>query len=249
MAISFTYGTWAESTSGTVTPAIPGSSDSSTILLLICCTRQTVAYTSMGGNWTDIVSADYSTVGSMYIAWAPGTETTDPALVADRSGNPAVAQVIRVSGVDTTSPIGNTGSQFVSTATDTTTIGPIPMPASLVSSNGAILDVGFRRMTGDSPATSVSIGSASTGITWDSVSFMSSISGSDGLGCTCGGIYTSAPTLSDETFTNGGGSALNARYGQSVELKAATGGGGGTDQPAVKRFGGVPFMACNRGVW
>lgn len=235
MSITVTNGTWAAATgtNQSVTPTIPGSSSATSILLALFVTRGASTMAETGaGTWTEIYDEQPGTAQTVAAYWAAGTETTAPTVQGTGTTNPIQGVVMRLEGADTTTPVGTIGTGFSVTVLDSGNVGPIADPTPLTSTNGVIVCLATHRFTGDTVATSSSISSNSSGGggSW--------VKGADGFVTTGNDmsssywtyIFTSAPTMADETATFSGGTASAGQVGKMLEIVAAA---ATTNIPAV----------------
>lgn len=221
MAIgTITVGTVAEATADnpSITPAIVGSSDATSILLCLVVPRASTitAYAESGaGNWTEVYAITGARGGALY--WAPGTETTAPTVDITGSPSPALGMTIRIPGAKTSAPIGNLGANYTSGSNDNT-VGPIGAVGS-PSDKGVVFCWGIQINTSNNPASNSAISANSSG-SWTKLKEHFTAAGSDISFALFHNVYTSTPTLADETITFTGGTTGNGQSGRSFEILA-----------------------------
>ena len=251
MATTVSYGTVSSSTTngGSITPAIPGSPSSTSILLCLLWNRSSptaTPFTKSGARaayWTkiwDSYSDGATSAPSCSAFVADGTETVDPTFDWPGTANPVCAVIIRCSGVLVADVVGKIGTNFAAGGSaDDYTVGPIPAATPLKSSTGIVFSFAIHRNTGDSACTNSSISSNSS-LTWTKGKEHFTTVGSDVSFAIFHSIYTSAPTLSAETVTFSGGTAAGGQYGRMFEIKSGiTGDYAAADDPFAASYSGA----------
>jgi hypothetical protein len=234
-------GAGEDANNAAVSPNLVETATAGDLLLVYTMFRSSAGTASVSGSMTEA----YSGVGGsrhdyLWYKIAAGGETDFTVTPSGGSANDTlVAQAATFRGTKLSGVLDNVAADSIWTTSQN--CGPITACVP-TGADGLVVVVAGKQddwtsvdtLTGDS-------------LTWAEIGEPDSTLGTDaGMVWNYAIWVGAAPSLTNKTFTVTGGTAVNGG-GCMVSFFAEPAAAGG--QPTVKRFGGVPSMAINRGVW